>query len=116
MLYAMEYKICKVCDERKSAVDFYKTIKGVCKECRKEYIREEKQRLREEEELANKKRDEKIKELTRISKQQTKTIGSMEGAIVDMEETIAAMEDRLGQLSVLEAKMKGATLAKKLRK
>jgi hypothetical protein len=108
MVHVTEYKICKACDERKPTVDFYKTIKDVCKECRDEYTREERQRLREMEELANRKRDEKIKELSRITRKQTKTIE-------DMEETIADMQEKLGELSVLEVRMKGAVLAKKLR-
>jgi hypothetical protein len=108
MVHVTEYRICKACDERKPTVDFYKTIKDVCKECRDEYTREERQRLREKEELANIKRDEKIRELSRISKKQNKII---EG----MEETIADMQEKLGELSVLEVKMKGAILAKRPR-
>lgn len=115
MVHVMEYRTCKVCDERKSTTNFYKTIKGVCRECRKEYMREERQRLREEEESANRKRDEKIKELVRTTKRQTKTIGDMEDTITGMEETIADIQEKLGELSVLETKMKGMALARRLR-
>lgn len=99
MVYVVEYRICGGCDKRKPDVDFYKTIKDICKMCRDEYMREQRQRTKEDEENAAIKRDQVIRKLRKITATQTVDIEKMVSEIKYMEKRMVNMEIRLGDLT-----------------
>jgi predicted RNase H-like nuclease (RuvC/YqgF family) len=115
MVYAAEYRLCGACDESKLTTEFYKTIPSVCKSCRNEYTKEERQRSREEEEFANKRRDREINKLKKTTLKQTDAIDDMGRAIESMEGEMEAVKEKLDRLSILENKMKGMSIAGKLK-
>jgi len=112
MVYAMKYRVCNSCGEHKPEVDFYKTIKNMCKMCRDEYVREARHQSKEEEENANKKRDRDIKRLKKMTNDQAEIIDEMETKVRSMERKMSDMKIKLDDLSSLEAKLKGASMRK----
>lgn len=107
MVYTMEYRTCDGCNKVKPQTDFYKTIKKICKMCRDEYMREQREQLREEEEIANMKRDQDIKKLKKTTIAQRDTIRKMEDAIAAIEERMANMEVGFGDITPFKFKRKG---------
>jgi hypothetical protein len=99
MAYAVKYRLCESCDEQKSDVNFYKTIKDVCKMCRDEYTKELRQRTKEEREAIDEKRDRDIKKLKKTTIIQASVIGRMESEIRSMEKRMVSMEIGLGDLA-----------------
>jgi hypothetical protein len=99
MVYAVKYRLCEGCEERKPDVDFYKTIKDVCKMCRDEYTKELRQRTREEKEVIDAKRDRDIKRLKKTTIIQANVIERMENEIRSMERRMLNMEIGLGDLA-----------------
>lgn len=110
MVYA-KYKTCDSCGENKSDTEFYKTIKGVCKTCRDQQMREERQRFKEHE-IIDKKRAQDFKNLKRTVGEQADTIGDMRAQIKTMRKNMADMREELEELSDLKARMKGMTLGR----
>ena len=110
MLYA-KYKTCNFCGENKSDTEFYKTIKDVCKTCRNQQMREERQRFKEHE-IIDKKRDQDFKSLKRTVGEQADTISDMRAQIKTMRKNMANIRDELEELSELKARMKGMTLGR----
>jgi hypothetical protein len=107
MVYTVEYRTCDGCDENKPQTDFYKTIKKICKMCRDEYMKEQRQQSKEEEEIANMKRDQDIKKLKKTTITQRDTIRKMEGTIAIIEERMTNMEVGLGDITPSKFKRKG---------
>ena len=99
MVYAVKYRLCESCSERKPDVDFYKTIKDVCKMCRDEYTKELRQRTKEEKEAIDAKRDRDIKRLKKTTGIQASVIERMENEIRSMERRMLNMEIGLGDLA-----------------
>lgn len=99
MVYVMEYRVCEGCDRRKPAVDFYKTIKDVCKMCRDEYTRELRQQTKEEKEAVEMERDRNIKKLRKTTMLQADTIEQMESKLESMRKRMVNMELKLGDLT-----------------
>ena len=99
MVYAVKYRLCESCDKQKPDVDFYKTIKDVCKVCRDEYTRELRQQTKEEREAIDAKRDRDIKKLKKTTIIQAGVIERMESEIRSMERRMVNMEISLGDLA-----------------
>lgn len=106
MVYSVSYKACEGCDRVKPETDFYKTIKKICKVCRDEYMREQRERTKEEEEIADAKRDFDIRKLKKTTIIQRDAIRKMGDTIVSMEERMANMELGLGDVTPFEPKKK----------
>lgn len=107
MVYVMEYRVCEGCDRRKPDVDFYKTIKDVCKMCRDEYTRELRQQTKEEKEAVEMKRDRDIKRLKKTTMLQANTIEYMENELKSMERRMVNMEIGLDGLTPSPKKKPG---------
>ena len=106
MVYSVSYKACEGCDRVKPETDFYKTIKKICKVCRDEYMKEQREQTKEEEEIANAKRDSDIRKLKKTTIIQRDAIRKMEDAIANMGERMANMEVGLGEVTPVEPKKK----------
>ena len=106
-----KYRTCNSCGHNKSDTEFYKTIKDVCKICRNEQTREERERIREHE-IIDIKRAQDFKSLKRTVVEQADTIGDMKNQIKTMRKTMTTMREELEELSDLKAKMKGMTLGR----
>ncbi|KAG0094120.1 hypothetical protein BGZ92_007645 [Podila epicladia] len=106
MVYSVSYKACEGCDKVKPETDFYKTIKKICKVCRDEYMREQREQTKEEEEIANAKRDSDIRKLKKTTITQRDAIRKMEDAIAVMQERMTDMELGLGEVIPVEPKKK----------
>jgi predicted RNase H-like nuclease (RuvC/YqgF family) len=110
MVYA-KYITCNSCGENKQDTEFYKTIKGVCKMCRDQQMREERQRFKEHE-IIDIKRAQNFKNLKRTVAEQSDIIGDMKAQIKTMRRNMADMREELEELSDLKARMKGMTLGR----
>ena len=110
MVYASK-RTCDSCDKSKPDTEFYKTIKDICKICRDERMREERQRSKEEESV-DRKRTQDFRNLRRAVVEQAETIDDMKIQIGAMRKKMANMREELDELSDLKAKMKGMTLGR----
>ena len=112
MVYA-KYRTCDSCGENKPDTEFYKTIKDVCKTCRRQQMREERQQFKEHEhEIIDIKRAQDFKNLKRTVGEQSDIIGDMKAQIKTMRRNMANMREELEELSELKARMKGMTLGR----
>lgn len=113
MVYAMKLRVCGGCEEQKPDVDFYKTIKDVCKMCRDEYTKEMRQRTKEEREAVEMKRDRDIKKLKKTTMIQANIIEHMENELKSMERRMVNMEIGLGDLTPPKRKIGLKIMGKK---
>ncbi|KFH61780.1 hypothetical protein MVEG_12363 [Podila verticillata NRRL 6337] len=113
MVYVMEYRVCGGCDKRKPVVDFYKTIRDVCKICRDEYTRELRQQTKEEEDAINIKRDRDVRRLKKTTMLQANIIERMENEIKSMEKRMVNLEIGLGDLTPPKKKVGLKIMGKK---
>ena len=112
MVYTATYRVCNNCDRNKLEEDFYKTIKDVCKTCRDEYTREIRQQSKEERNIIDMRRDKDIKKLKKITDTHDETIDDVKSKVKSIEKKLDTMMTKLEDLSLLEARLKGASMRK----